>query len=199
MGIDVAELATLASTLYLVIVAVAALDAVVPIVPSESVVILGAVLAARGDLSLPGVVACAAAGALAGDLASYALGRRSGRRRRGVDPDGRLGAAVRWASTMLDTRGPGVLVTARFVPGGRTAATFTAGFVGFPGATFAASAAVGAVAWACHGAAMGYLGGHVVERNVLLGTAVGVAVGVAAGAGLELVRGRLGRRRPPLS
>jgi membrane protein DedA with SNARE-associated domain len=49
------------------------------ILPGELAVILGGVGAGQGELSLPGLIALVWACALAGDLTSYALGRRLGR------------------------------------------------------------------------------------------------------------------------
>ena len=65
---------------YAVILVVAALDAVLPLVPSETAVISAGVLAGAGDLSLGLVIAAGAAGAFAGDSSAYWLGRRFDRR-----------------------------------------------------------------------------------------------------------------------
>ncbi len=62
----------------LVILAIAFLDAVVPIVPSETCVIIGGVAAADGSYPLPLVIVCAAAGAFLGDNFSFLLGRKAG-------------------------------------------------------------------------------------------------------------------------
>jgi membrane protein DedA with SNARE-associated domain len=62
---------------YLIIFSVALLDSVVPIVPSESMVIVGGVAAGLGDLYIPLVIVIAAAGAFLGDNLSYLIGRRA--------------------------------------------------------------------------------------------------------------------------
>jgi len=62
---------------YLIIFSVALLDSVVPIVPSESMVIVGGVAAGLGDLQIPLVIVIAAAGAFLGDNMSYLIGRRA--------------------------------------------------------------------------------------------------------------------------
>src|SRR5215217_8747932 len=51
-----------------------------------------------------------------------------------------------------------IIVVARFVPGGRTATTFTAGTVRLAWPRFAAADAVGATLWAAYAAGLGYLG-----------------------------------------
>jgi membrane protein DedA with SNARE-associated domain len=55
-----------------------ALDAVLPIVPSEAVVIATSILATRGELSIWLVAVAAAAGGFLGDTGSYGLGRTVG-------------------------------------------------------------------------------------------------------------------------
>ena len=62
---------------YIVLALVAMLDAMLPIVPSETAVITAGVLASTGDLLLPLVIGCAATGAFLGDNAVYPLGHRS--------------------------------------------------------------------------------------------------------------------------
>ena len=55
---------------YAIIFAIAFLDAFFPVVPSETAVITGGVLAASGDLSIALVLVAAAVGAVAGDRTS---------------------------------------------------------------------------------------------------------------------------------
>jgi membrane protein YqaA with SNARE-associated domain len=62
---------------YVIIFAIAALDSVFPIVPSETLVIIGGVSAGTGDLSLALVMGSAFGGAFVGDHMSYFLGRRA--------------------------------------------------------------------------------------------------------------------------
>ena len=112
---------------YLVMVGVAALDAVVPVFPSETLAITGGVLAALGDLSLGLMIVSAAIGAFVGDSTAYALGRTLGTRARDRLLRGeRAQRALRWAERQLDERGWYLVLVARFVPGGRTVTTLTA-------------------------------------------------------------------------
>ena len=62
---------------YLVIFVIATLDSVLPIVPSETLVIIGGVTAGAGDLSIELVILCGASGAFVGDNLSYLLGREA--------------------------------------------------------------------------------------------------------------------------
>jgi membrane protein DedA with SNARE-associated domain len=61
---------------YVVIFSIALLDSVVPLVPSESLVIIGGVSAGLHQLHWSLVIVAAAAGAFAGDNISYQIGNR---------------------------------------------------------------------------------------------------------------------------
>ena len=63
---------------YVLIFAFAYLDALVPIVPSETAVVTAGVLAGSGRMSLPLIIVLAASGAFAGDNTSYLIGRHYG-------------------------------------------------------------------------------------------------------------------------
>src|SRR5215510_8118857 len=65
---------------YAILFVLAFLDALVPIVPSETSVITAGVVASQGDLNLMLVIAFAAAGAIAGDNTAYFVGWRYGGR-----------------------------------------------------------------------------------------------------------------------
>jgi membrane protein DedA with SNARE-associated domain len=196
MDVDVASLVSLSAWAYLVVAGVVALDAVLPVLPSESAVIVAGVLAADGHLHPALVVLAAAAGALAGDGLSYAVGRRVSRAGRSVDDlGGRVGRAMRWAAGALEERGGSVISVARFVPGGRTATTAVAGYVGFPAARFVAAAGTGAVLWSAYAAGIGFLGGAAFEDDPLLAVAGGLAVALAITALIEVTRTLLRRPR----
>lgn len=77
---------------YAVIFAVAALDAVFPIIPSESVLITAGVVAAVGELSITFVIATGAAGAFVGDSGAYVLGRAVNAKVKHLIVAGRRGA-----------------------------------------------------------------------------------------------------------
>lgn len=179
---------------YPLLLGICAGDAVVPLLPSETAVIVCGIQAARGQLSLGWVIAFAAVGAFVGDNTSYSLGRWVGRPAvkrffRGEVAQGRLG----WAKRFLKERGSYVLVVARFVPGGRTATTFTSGLVHLRWATrFAPFVFVAAILWATYGALVGYLGGRVFRDQPIY--ALLLALGIAAGITgvVELVRRRRG-------
>ncbi len=167
-------------------------DAVLPALPSETAVIVCGIQAARGQLSLGWVIAVAAAGAFVGDNTSYAIGRFVGYRavQRFFSGE-RAQRRLVWAERFLTERGSYVLVVARFVPGGRTAATFTSGLVRLPWAMrFAPFVFVAAILWSVFGSLLGYLGGRVFRDQPIY--ALLLAFGIAA---LVTVVAELVRRR----
>src|SRR3712207_804026 len=74
------DLVAASSWAYLVVFAVAALDALFPVVPSEATAIAAGVSAGAGELDIALVVGAAGLGALVGDTSSYAVGRTAGAR-----------------------------------------------------------------------------------------------------------------------
>jgi membrane protein DedA with SNARE-associated domain len=180
---------------YAVILGIAALDAVIPLVPSETTVISAGVLAGAGDLQLGLVIAAGALGAYAGDTSAYALGRRFGPRLERRVFRGEKGVRRQaWAEGALDRHGGSLIFGARFVPGGRTATTVTAGVLRMRLARFAAFAGGAAIAWAAYAALVGYLGGRAFEDNPLWGLALGFGVAGGTYVAVEVAR-RIRRRR----
>jgi membrane-associated protein len=197
---DLAWLVDLVSTsswTYAVLLAVAAFDALVPVVPSETAVISAGVLAGSGSLELGLVIAAAAAGAYAGDTSAFSLGRRFGPRLERRVFRGERGLRRRgWAERALDRHGGPLIFGARFVPGGRTATTVTAGLLRMRWTRFAAFAAAAGIAWASYAALVGYLGGRTFENNILLGLLLGFGIAGATFLAVELVRRARARSRP---
>ena len=171
------ELVAASPWTYAVIVALVTLDVLVPLLPSETALASAGVLAASGDLVLVLVVAAGAAGAIAGDNGAYglarALGPRLRRRIRGGD----------WAQRKLERGGTTLLVAARFVPGGRTAATLTSGLVRYPWRRFVAASVLGGLLWATAATLAGYAGGRALQEHPeLLIPALLAAIGLFAAA-----------------
>jgi membrane-associated protein len=193
-------LADLAALTYLLVLLLAAFDVVVPVLPSESVVILGGVLAWQGRLHPVPLIAAAAAGAIAGDHLSYSIGRWTQRgrpqpRRRG---DRRMGKAERlqlWAARHLDRRGPVLLIVARFIPGGRTASTFMAGRTAYTLRRFTPAIVGAGLLWASFATMLGYIGGRTFHEQTLLATGLGMALAVGFAALVEVVMSWRERRR----
>ncbi|MEU5834709.1 VTT domain-containing protein [Streptomyces diacarni] len=176
---------------YVALFGIAMLDGFFPVVPSETLVItLGVFAAAQGDPALFWVIVVAALGAFAGDHVSYLIGRRSGARLTARLTEGsRTWRAYEQVGRMLTERGGLVLVAARYIPGGRTAATLTTGATGFPRRLFTRYDAVAVVSWACYSAGLGYVGGAAFEETPLYGVALGLALAFTITLVHEGVRG----------
>ena len=181
---------------YAIIFLLAFLDALVPVVPSETAVITGGVVAAAGDLSLPLIILLAAAGAFAGDNTAYLVGHRFGSRitERFFSGD-KARRRIEWAQGQLQERGGELILVARFIPGGRTAVTLSAGTLRYPWRRFAVFDAIAASGWAVYAALVGYVGGKTFEHAPWKGLLVALAIAFTVAGTIELVRWALRRRR----
>lgn len=186
--IEMLQTAITSPWVYVALFAAALLDAFIPVVPSEAMVITAAVFAAqRGEPNVVGVIAVMAFGAIVGDHMAYWLGGRSasGFLSR-LKPGTRLRAALDSAQNTLSVRGGFLLVIARYIPGGRTATTLSMGAIGYPLRRFALYDTLAAGTWALYASMIGYLGGTTFEHDTIkalvfgLGLATGVTVLVEA-------------------
>ena len=180
---------------YGIVFLLAFLDSLVPIVPSETAVITAGVVAAAGDLQLAPILLAAAAGAFLGDNAAYLIGRTAG------DPvvarffsGDKARRRIEWAHRQLQERGGVLIVVARFIPGGRTVVTLTAGLVRYPWRRFVVFDAAAAVIWASYAGLLGYFGGRTFERQPWKGLLVALAAGFALAGLVEAVRWARRRR-----
>jgi membrane-associated protein len=175
---------------YLVLFAVAAIDAFFPLVPSETLMVIGGNLASSGDLVLSLVIVSGAAGAILGDNISFALGHWVGEKT--VKRWFRSEKSIRrleWAERTLDERGAYIIVIARFIPGGRTAVTFSAGYIPtFRWRRFIVYDVIAGVVWATYAALLGYFGGKTFEENPFLGILLALGIALTLGLLVEVVR-----------
>jgi membrane-associated protein len=181
----------------LVILGIAFFDSFIPVVPSETTVIIGGVAAGLGEQSLPLVIAAGAVGAFLGDNFAYMIGRRfSPRINRRAAKRPKTAARLDWARRQIRARGGPLLVTARFIPGGRSALTITCGLTHQPRGWFARWIAVAAVIWASYAALLGYFFGNRFQddHTAAFLLAFGCALGITLL--LELVRWLRKRRSP---
>jgi len=175
---------------YLIAIVVPALDAVFPVLPSETAVIaLGVATAGSTDPRIALLVACAAAGAFLGDNLCYLLGRRFGplvERRFFASQKG--ARRRRWAEHSLDRFGMPLIIVCRFIPGGRTAVTLSCGLVGYSRRRFVAATAVAATIWALYAFFIGRLGGKAFEDRPWAGFLVAFGITLVVTGLVVLVR-----------
>lgn len=179
-----------------IIFVIAFFDSVVPIVPSETTVIIGGVAAGIGEQPLWAVIVCGAVGAFLGDNTAYLIGARmSGWIRRQAAKKPKRQLRLEWAAEQIRVRGGLLLITARFIPGGRTALTVSSGITHQPRRWFVGWTALAATIWATYASLLGYFGGrafkddHTTAFLVAFGAALGVTIVI------ELVRHLRNRHR----
>ncbi len=175
---------------YLIVFAIAMLDAFFPIVPSEATAIAAGVVAGTGGLSVEIVIVAAAVGAFVGDNISFGLGHFLGARvERRFFAGEKSQKRLQWARKTLDERGGYLIVVARFIPGGRTVTTFTAGFVEtFPWRRFLAYDALAGAIWGSYTVLLGYFGGRSFKEEPWKGLLLAFAIALAVTAVVEVVR-----------
>jgi membrane protein DedA with SNARE-associated domain len=182
---------------YGIVFLLAVLDVLIPIVPSEASVITAGVVASTGGINLPLLIVAAACGAFAGDNLAYYLGHRYGARAQARFLRGaNARKTVAWAERQLKERGGELIAISRFIPGGRTVITLTAGTLRFRWRRFAAFDALAAVIWAGYASLLGYFGGMAFEHAAWKGLLLALGIGFAVTGLIELVRWLLRRRKP---
>ena len=183
------DVAVASGWIYALIVAIAALDAVFPVVPSEATVIAAAALAGAGELVFAFVLLSGAAGAVLGDNVAYLLGRAG--QGRVVE---RLLRSPRWrerarrAEEKLKRRAGTIIVVSRFIPGGRTATMVSAGLAGLSWRRFVLFDVAAGAFWAGYASLIGLVGGKAFADEPLHGLLL--AFGLAAALVLALEGGR---------
>ena len=166
---------------YLIIFAIAFLASFFPVVPSETAVIT--------ELSIELVLVAAAAGAFAGDNFTYGLGKLFGPRlSRTLFRGKRAQSTLTWVHGALEKRGGLLIVTARFIPGGRTATAFTCGLTAYPWRRFVLFTIIAGTFWALYAGLLGYFGGKTFENQQWKGLLVAFAIAGTVTVTIEAVR-----------
>ena len=181
--------------LYLAMFVVAVVDGFFPPVPSETVLVAAAAVAASTggpDLALLGVVA--AAGAVAGDNIAFAIGRRTGPTRFAWMRRPRVAEAFAWAGTALERRGAGLILGARFIPVGRVAVNLSAGALRYPWRRFALLTVAAGLCWSAYSIAIGLLAGAWLKDQPLLSAVFGIVLALTIGLVVDRVVARRTRR-----
>jgi membrane-associated protein len=173
---------------YVFLFVVSALDAIIPLVPSETSVILAGVLASTGDLVLVLVILFAAGGAIAGDNVSYWIGRKVGPRFVDRFFKGERRKQVEWAHRQVEERGGYLIVIGRFIPGGRIVVTLSCGMLEMPWRRFITFDVVAGLVWGTYAAMLGYVGGRTFEESPLRGFLLAFAVALAVAGVIEAYR-----------
>lgn len=174
-----------------VIFVIALLDSVIPIVPSETTVIIGGVAAGAGDQNLLLVIVAGAIGAFIGDNLAYLIGRSfHGPIARRAERKSSTQRRLNWAAEQVRDRGGLLLVTARFIPGGRTALTISCGLTQQPRRWFVKWVALAVTIWATYAAVLGAIFGRALQDNHTAAFLIAFFTALAINIIIELVRKR---------
>jgi membrane protein DedA with SNARE-associated domain len=173
------------------------------VAPGETTVIVGGLVAGQGRISLVALIALVWACAVAGDLTSYALGRRLGRDflvRHG-DRVKITEARLQHVEGFFDRHGGATILIGRFIGLVRAMAPFVAGASRMPLARFVPYDIVGAGAWAATFSILGFVFWRSFDQLTsyvsrgLAGFAALVALAAGFWFGIRLARDPLLRRR----
>ncbi len=171
------------------------------VAPGETAVVLGGVVAAHGEVELLPMLMLVWVSAAAGDLVSYALGRKLGRPflvqrgpRLGVTPD-----RLEKVEGFFDKHGPKAILVGRFVGIVRAVAPFLAGASGMRLRTFLPWSLLGTLAWAATFTLVGYAFSESFSSAAEITTrgALGLAVVAALALAWQAHRRQVGLRGSP--
>ncbi|GLW29579.1 DedA family protein [Actinoplanes regularis] len=176
---------------YLALFGFLAVDALIPVVPIQAIMITSGALTVYGHLHLALVIAIGALGMFTGDTIAFALGRSTGHHlgtlrarfapRSEEGGNSRTRQAAERFTRGLRRPGPLVMLLCRFVPGGRMASGYHAGRTGYPIRLFVAYDGAAALCWACYGGLVGHLGGTAVTQSAWRLFAIAAAAALVFG------------------
>lgn len=187
LGIDWTDPTTLG---YPVVFGGVLLGSIVPVVPTGAVVGAAAAIAVTtGRLSLVLVLLLSVAGALIGDLVTFALARAGGAAARRWLARGQSQDRLDTVRGRFATRGGLLVVVGRLLPAGRIPVLLAAGALDYPWRRLVPAALLACVLWAAAYAVLGVVSGGLFDSPVV---ATLVATGlVFAVAGLSALVSRL--------
>jgi undecaprenyl-diphosphatase len=177
------------------------------LVPGETVVIVGGVVAGQGHIDLGLLVGLTWFCAFAGDLTGYLLGRRLGRRfliAHGPKVHITEPRLLR-VEAFFGRYGPATILIGRFVGLVRAVGPFLAGAAKYPPARFIPIALLGTGLWSAAFVLLGYLFWQSLDDALAIAKSGSLAVGgavalvIAVVAVYRYVRDRASAKRPPKS
>lgn len=171
---------------YPIVYALSAIDGFFPSVPSESVIVtLSSLWSTSGTPIIVLLGLMAWLGAWTGDNLGYLIGRKIGWERFGFLREGKGRAAVEATQRGLRKRALLFLMTARYIPFGRTAVNLVAGAVKYPHHRFWPRSLLSTLVWAIYSCAIGAVAGSWFEDNHLLAVTVSLVAAVVIALAVE--------------
>jgi membrane protein DedA with SNARE-associated domain len=154
----------------------------VPLAPTEPILVGMGVFAASGRLPLAAVIAVAAVACCLSDHLLYGFGRFAGvrvlDRLAGRRPS--VAAAHHWLTERVTRWGAPVLVVGRWLPAGGTIGAVLTGTLRWRLPRFTPASAIGSTLWSTYVAMIGYLGGAL-TGNSFLGLLVSLGIATVLG------------------
>ncbi|KTR74262.1 membrane protein [Microbacterium oxydans] len=181
--------------LYLVLFTVTIVDGFFPPVPSETVLVAAAAVAAstgEGNLLLLGAVA--AIGAAIGDNVAFLIGRGLGTTRFAWMRRPRVAAAFAHAQHALDRRSATLILGARYIPVGRVAVNMSAGALDFPWRRFLPLSLIAGISWSVFSLVIGLLAGAWIKDQPLLSAGLGIVIALLIGLVIDRIAAARRRR-----
>jgi membrane protein DedA with SNARE-associated domain len=134
------------------------------VLPGETAVFLGGVLADRGQVSLPVMILVSVVSAIVGDSVGYEVGRHYGTKLLGLSVFDHRQDGIERARQGLRRRGGRAVFLARFTAFLRAVMPGLAGMAHLPYRRFLAFNAAGGIVWAVGYTLLGYLAGASYKR-----------------------------------
>jgi len=158
------------------------------LIPGDVILAVAGVYAARGEMSVPIVIALGIAGALAGEMAGFLVGRRYGRSAVDRLPfAGRFAGKLDRATDSINANAGKTIVVGRFATGVAGMVPFAAGMADVPTKTFVLYSVPLVAGWATGVVLLGTLVGNNIELIDRILSSVGWAV---IGTAVLVVAGR---------
>ncbi|WP_031521759.1 DedA family protein [Streptomyces sp. NRRL F-5123] len=167
------------------------------VLPGETAVVLGGVIANEGRVSVYWLAAVVVLAAVAGDSVGYEIGRRYGPRILEVRTLRGHRERIDQARDLIRRRGPAAVFLGRFIAFFRAMMPALAGISRMRYPTFLLFNAMGGLVWGVGFTLLGYFAGNAYKRvEKTAGTAVAIVVAVVVVAALVVwqVRKRRGER-----
>ena len=147
------------------------------LIPGDVILAVAGVYAGRGEMSVPIVIALGIAGALAGEMTGFLVGRRYGRSAVEHLPFAdRIGRKVDRATDSIHANAGKTIVVGRFATGVAGIVPFAAGMADVPTKTFVLYSVPLVAAWATGVVLLGVLVGNNIELIDRILSSVGWAV-----------------------
>lgn len=166
-------------------------DALIPMIPSETVINLAAAFSAsQGVPNLWGLIVAAVIGGIIGDNLCFAFGGKLIGYVERLDPESKSGQAIEWVRRNMKRSAGVTIIVGRFIPWARWMATIILASVRYNWFAFVFYDTIGVIIWALLSAGMGYIGGSLLSQYPILAMIAGVLLGSLVGLLIQRAQSR---------